>query len=309
MSSFDDTHITRIEAQKHWERARQAVVFERITGLLPSRTTDLLSFEEVRDRLRLVQKTYRGLHEIPLENIIGSVGRYRDFTRTFLPRNPDLQERWQRVNTVAATQGVPPIDLYQVGESYFVLDGNHRVSVAKANGAKTIEAHVWEFPTPVGLSAQANLDEVLVKAEYAQFLEWSKLDKLRPEAQMIFTAPGRYSEVEVQIEMYRHALEMIDEEPVSLEDAVTAWYDMIYTPAVQIIQEQGILDLFPNRTEADLFIWTWRYNHELSEKEEGPVLLAQTAGALAEKARIGPLGRLWQKITSWLKDNKKEGVG
>src|SRR5687767_2862322 len=158
MSFYDDTQITRLEAQKHWERARQAVVFERFTGLLPSRTADLLSFEEVRDRLRLVQKTYRGLHEIPLDNIIGSVGRYRDFTRTFLPRNADLQERWQRVNAVAATQGVPPIEAYQVGEVYFVLDGNHRVSVARQNGAKTIEAHVWEFPTPVGLSPQANID-------------------------------------------------------------------------------------------------------------------------------------------------------
>jgi hypothetical protein len=303
MSSYDETQITRMEARKHWDRARQAVLFERITGLLPSRSSDLLPFEEVRDRLRLVQKTYRGVQEIPLDLIIGSVGRYRDFTRTFLPRNPDLQERWQRVNEVAATQGVPPIEVYQIGEVYFVLDGNHRVSVAKQNGAKTIEAHVWEFPTPAGLSAQADLDEVLVKAEYAQFLEWSKLDQLRPEAQIIFTTPGRYQELEVQIELYRNALEKIDEEPVSLEDAVTAWYDMIYTPAVQIIQEQGILDLFPNRTEADLFIWTWRYNQELSEKD-GPVHLAQTAGELAQKARIGPIGRIWERITGWLKDHK-----
>src|SRR5687768_7773212 len=143
MDVNEHNDLARMEARKNWEQARQAAVFERVMSLLPSQSADLLSFDEVQNRLRLTHKTYRGIQEIALDQIVGSVGRYRDFTRTFLPRNPGLAERWQRVNAVAATRGVPPIDVYQVGEAYFVLDGNHRVSVARQNGAAVVEAHVW----------------------------------------------------------------------------------------------------------------------------------------------------------------------
>jgi poly(3-hydroxybutyrate) depolymerase len=84
---------------------------------------------------------------------------------SFLPRSNDMQERWERVNKIASTQGVPPVEVYQVGEAYFVLDGNHRVSVARQMGSDHIEAHVWEFSTPVGLSGEADLNELLIKTE------------------------------------------------------------------------------------------------------------------------------------------------
>lgn len=302
MSSEPQKMIARIEAQRNWDRARNAAFFENLTGLLPARSAGLLSFEEVRNRLRLSQKMYRGVHDIPLNQIRGSVGRYQDFTASFLPRNPRLQERWERVNTVALLEGVPPVEVYQVGEAYFVLDGNHRVSIARQSGITHIEAHVWEFATPTGLSGQANLDELLIKEEYAQFLEQTKLDVLRPEAQIIFTAPGRYREIELQIELYREALERIDEEPVSYEDAVTAWYDMIYTPAVQIITQQGVLDRFPGRTEADLFIWTWRYNQELKSNGR-PLHLSQVVSDLMSASRGGMVGRLFRAVTRWLNPN------
>jgi hypothetical protein len=272
---------------------------ETLASILPDRPADLIPFDEVRERLRLNQKTYRGIQQISLDQIRGSVGRYRDFTRTFLPRSKHLQERWERVNRISNTQGVPPIEVYQVGEAYFVLDGNHRVSVARQNGAPTIEAYVWEFPSPAGLSAQADLDEVLIKAEYADFLEYTKLNDLRAEANIVFTTPGRYREIAAQIDLYQAALAKIDQEPISYEDAVTAWYDMIYTPAVMIIREQGVLERFPARTEADLFIWAWRYNQELRGREES-VQFSKIASDLANTPRFGLLGRAIREIKDWL---------
>src|SRR5689334_22125118 len=126
----EDNAIARLEARKNWENAWQGARIELLTNLLPSQSADLLSFDEVQERLRLSHKTYRGIQEIRLDQIVGSVGRYRDFTRSFLPRNPELRARWERVDAVVATRGGPPIEVYQVGEAYFVLDGNHRVSVA-----------------------------------------------------------------------------------------------------------------------------------------------------------------------------------
>jgi hypothetical protein len=286
--------LVRSQAQRDWDRARQAATLEHIVGVFSSKPIDLLSFEDVQKSLRLNQKNYKGIQDIEIDRILGSVGRYNDFTRTFLPRKSSLRDRWQNVDAIGLARGLNPIEVYQVGEAYFVVDGNHRVSVARLAGSPTISAHVWEYPTATGLSAQADLDEVFIKAEYANFLERTKLDQQRPEQEIVFTAPGRYRELEYQIELFRQALEKIDGEPVTYEDAAAAWYDMIYTPACQVIEQRGILERFPGRTKADLFAWVWRYNQEL--KEQGIADLRQAADELGEQSG-GPLRRLWQKVT------------
>jgi hypothetical protein len=287
----EDDALIRNEAQRDWERARQAAFFEDLLGIFSVKSGDLLAFEDVRKNLRLGQKDYKGVQEIPLDQVRGSVGRYRDFTKTFLPRIDTMRQRWQRVNAVANARGLEPIDVYKVGDAYFVLDGNHRVSVARSTHMKTILAHVSEFPTPVGLSGHADLDELLIKTEYADFLASTQLDRLRPEQRIEFTTPGRYRELEYQIALYRLALEKIDGIPVSPEEAVTAWYDMIYTLALEIIRESGIIDHFPGRTEADLFAWIWRHHHDLPEEYRGRTL-AGTIDELMKQSRRSFLRRV-----------------
>lgn len=291
--------LAQIEAGKSWHRARQAAGIEAILDIIRTRSHDLLPFDEVQKSLRLSSKSYRGLQDIPLTQIRGSVGRYRDFTGTFLPKKEELGDRWKRVSMVASTIGIPPIEVYQVGEAYFVLDGNHRVSVARHNAQDTIQAYVWEFITPVGLSSTADLDELLIRAEYTEFLEHTRLDKLRPEQKIEFTTPGRYRELEYQIAMYRQILEQIDGEPATYEDAVTAWYDMVYTPAVQIIQERDTLKRFPARTEADLFIWVWRHRQDLQQSGEA-TSVARIADELPQEGLRGAVSRLWQSLGRWL---------
>ncbi|GAB4468233.1 MAG: hypothetical protein Kow00124_02260 [Anaerolineae bacterium] len=295
---LDNDSFAQLKATKEWEKARQAAIIEEMLSALPFRnSTELLPFDEVQRKLRLSHKNYRGLQEVPLAQIRGSVGRYRDFTMTFLPRREKMRDRWMRVSATAESAGFPPIELYKVGDAYFVLDGNHRVSVARQMGAETIQAHVWEFTTPVGLSASADLDELLIKEEYASFLERTRLDKLRPGAKIEFTTPGRYREIEYQIALYQQVLEKIDGTPVSYEDAAAAWYDMIFTPICQIIEQEGILQRFPGRTAADLFIWVWRYHRQL--KVRGIDSLTVAIHRLGRKQ--GPfvwLRRLWERIIS-----------
>ena len=99
--------------------------------------------------------------------------------------------------------GVPPIDVYQIGDSYFVMDGNHRVSVARQMGATYIEAYVTECRTRVPLSPDDDPNDLIVKAEYADFLENTKLDQIRPEVDLQVTTPGQYWELETHIEAHR----------------------------------------------------------------------------------------------------------
>lgn len=296
----DTSHVVQIAAREKWNTARRRAFYERLSSTLgfARRPTDLLSFEDVQDKLRLTQSNYRGLHQVPLDEIIGSVGRYNDFTRTFLPLVEDDSWRWRRVAEMQFNEGLPPIELYKVGDAYFVKDGNHRVSVARQFGATSIEAYVWEYETPVGgIRPDTNVDELIVKAEYRAFLDHTRLDVTRPEQNIVLTEPATYPALETEIEVYRQNLERIDGEKRTFEEAAAAWYDMVYTLAIDVIRESGVLDLFPGRTEADLYVWVSRNRRELSERYGHNVSMRDAVSKLAEtQQRPGTMERVVQTV-------------
>ena len=102
------------ESQESWERARRGVLVQRVVCAFKSCSVDLIPFEEVRTRLHLTQKFCRGIQDMEVARIRGSVGRYRDFTSAFLPRRDHLRERWERVNRMVSAHDMPPI----VGSKY-----------------------------------------------------------------------------------------------------------------------------------------------------------------------------------------------
>lgn len=276
---IDQTAPGFLSALRDFRRARHQAVLESIFAHLTGKSVDLLSYEEVREKLRAGgEPVKRGLQEIPLEAIVGSVGRYTDFTRTFLPRRDSDQRRWAEVRAVMSDlDEFPPIVVYQIGQVYFVLDGNHRVSVARQLGATRIKAYVTEVKTPVPLPPGVEPDELICSAKYAQFLERTGLDELRPEADLTVTAPGQYKLLLEQIEIHRHWLNEPEEREIPYDEAVGRWYDEVYTPVIQIIRERGILRDFPGRTETDLYVWVSRHQEELKEElgwEVGPESVA-----------------------------------
>jgi hypothetical protein len=210
------------DAEEDWKRARRKVLYQEVVCFFKQCSVDLLSFEEVRTKLHLGQTIDRGLQEIPLDGIRGSVGRYDDFTSAFMPRKRHMRERWERVDVAMIAGKTPPIHVYQVGESYFVLDGNHRVSVARQHGFESIEAYVWELPTPYGLSPEADMDELLNRSEQIEFL--ATIGQASPPAvrEIVFTCADCYGDLLEMIETYRQNLEELDDQPVSMEQAVSA---------------------------------------------------------------------------------------
>ena len=257
--------LSMYDAEEDWNWARRKVLYQEVVCFFKQCSVDLLSFEDVRSGLHLVQKTDRGLQEIPLDRIRGSVGRYNDFTSAFLPRKRHMRQRWERVDVATRAGKTPPIEVYQVGESHFVLDGNHRVSIARQRGLETIEAYVWEFPTPYGLGPEADVDELLIKSEQVGFLE--RIGRAAPPAvrEIVFTCPDCYGDLLDMIDRYRQGLEEAAGKPISFEKAVSDWYEEVYRPAIEMIRKSNLLVRFPNRTEADLFIWAWRNNKVLEE--------------------------------------------
>lgn len=263
-----------ISARDDFRRARQQAAMQEIISRFTGQSAQLLSYEEVAKQLKPTSQAERGLKEIPLDAIVGSVGRYSDFTRTFLPKKDSDQERWAGVKMAAtdmARTGLPPISVYQIGEAYFVIDGNHRVSVARQLGAATIEAYVTEVKTKVPLSPEIQPDELILKGEYADFLERTRLDESRPGADLTLTAPGGYAELAAQIEACQS-------EAGTFAEAAAKWYDEVYWPTVLMIRERGILRDFPGRTEADFFLWVTGHRAEL-EKESGWEIRIDAAAA------------------------------
>ena len=174
------------KAAEDFRRARQQVGLQGLLARWRGKSLDLLSFDDVRRQLRSYGQESRGLQEIPLDAIVGSVGRYQDFTRTFLPLLDDNQGRWARVLMAQTSVGLPPISVYQIGVAYFVLDGNHRVSVARQMGSDSIEAYVTEVKTLVPLSPDDEADDIILKAEYADFLARTRLDVNLPDVDLAF---------------------------------------------------------------------------------------------------------------------------
>ncbi|WP_119072859.1 alpha/beta hydrolase family protein [Aggregatilinea lenta] len=296
----ESNYAAQSEAREKWNTARRRAFYERLSSTLgfAKRPASLLSFEEVQNKLRLTQSNYRGLHQVPLDQIVGSVGRYNDFTRTFLPLIEDDSWRWRRVAEIQVNEGLPPIELYRVGDAYFVKDGNHRVSVARQFGATSIEAYVWEYETPVGgIRPTTNVNELIVKAEYREFLDRTRLDISRPEQNIVLTEPDTYPALETEIELYRRNLERIDSEKRSFEHAAAAWYDMVYTLAVDVIRESGVLDLFPGRTEADLYVWVSRNRRELAERYGQRVSMRDAVSLLVEtQQKPSTVERMMQSV-------------
>jgi uncharacterized ParB-like nuclease family protein len=257
--------LSLFDAEEDWDRARRKLFYQRVIRFFKQCPVDLLSFEKVRSGLRLGQKFERGLQEIPLDRIRGSVGRYDDFSTACLPRKRHLRQRRERVDVAMRAGKTPPIEVYQVGESYFVLDGNHRVSVARQLGLETIEAYVCEFPTPHELGPEADIDELLIKSERVDCLE--RIGSEAPPAvrEIVFTCPECYGDLLCMIEIYRQGLEGDSEKPVSFKGAVSVWYKEVYGPCSEIIRHNSLLERFSNRTEADLFVWAWKNNEALEE--------------------------------------------
>jgi nucleotide-binding universal stress UspA family protein len=264
---FDDQFKRQIAIQD-FQAARQRAAIQAVLARITGRSNELLSYEEVAEKLKLHIRTERGIQHIPLDAIVGSVGRYTDFTRTFLPRRAGDKDRWAGVRVAFQETGSPPIDVYKVGDVYFVIDGNHRVSIARQEGAKTIEAHVIEVKTNVPLTTDIRAEDLIIKSEYAEFLEYTKLMDLRPNVDLSVTAAGQYPILMEQICAQECLLEKNNKNGIAFQQSVTAWYDDIYIPLAEAIRDRGLLRWFPNRTITDLYIWISE-NRSALEKELG----------------------------------------
>lgn len=265
MSSFAEN-----EAREDFNKARMQEVFSRITHILSPQKQRLLSLEEVKEAVRPKGETYRGMQTVPIDRIVGSEGRYRDFNKSFLPKHERLRGRWTSIDRAHLQDVIlPAIRLYEIGGVYFVRDGNHRVSVAKSQGVMAIDAEVTSLDSEVELSEDLTRDKLrqaVLNHEKKAFHERTGFDKIVPGHRLEFSATGRFDEVLTHILGHKYYLGMELDREVTFEEAAFSWYENVFRPIIDVIESERLVSRFPGRTSADLYMWIVKHWDELKRR-------------------------------------------
>jgi hypothetical protein len=232
--------VTRFEA------ARRAAVMQDLLGVLRGRPVDLLPFDRVRAGLRLRHVVERGTQDVPLDRIVGTLGREREFNREFLPRDESLRERWEEVEDLA--EGLPGFP-----------------TVARSLGVPTIEARVREFLSPVAISPDASIEEILLQRGLADFLEATGLTPEAPD-DLRATEAGGYERLLEHITVHRYYLGIETGREPTWGEAVASWRASVYRPMVGAIRRSAVMTEFPGRTETDLYLFTMDHLHHLRQR-------------------------------------------
>ena len=260
------------QARSDFQRARFKAFLNRVWGTFSGQRTTLLSYDEIKGKLRIGGPIYRGVKTVPLNQIAGSLNRYHEFDRAFLPASDVLAERWQRVNRAFYQDvSLPPVVLYKIGQVYFVVDGHHRVSVAREQGQLEIEAEVRECATRVNITPDIKPEDLEVLEGKVHFLERTSLDHLRPTANIKLTIPDGFERMVEHIAVHRYFMGLDLQRDISEKEAVGDWYDRVYSPIVNVIRDTDILQEFPGKTEGDLYLWVLDHQHYLAEVEGRPL--------------------------------------
>lgn len=264
----------QIKTKEDFNRARFKASLSDILAMVRNRPNELLSFEAVKRSLKIFGQNYLGVRSVRVDDIIGSATlRYHDFDRAFLPTQGFTESRWRKIDEAYyQAKNLPPVQLYKAGDVYFVRDGHHRVSVARDRGQEFIDAEVIEVKTRVPLTPDLAASDLEIVGEYDEFIEKSRIDKIRPHHSIRFSEPGGYARLLEHIAVHRYFMGAEQNRRIRWDDAVASWYDNLYMPTVKIIRDREILKEFPHRTEADLYLWIMDHHYYLSQRDENIAL-------------------------------------
>jgi hypothetical protein len=249
-----DTGFPRADVENDFLRARRRQVLSRLAQRLrrgPDDVNLILPFDEVVAALGMRGERRLGLQTIRLETIVGTVDSSRDFDRRFRPTSGRVRERWERL-ALAQRRGepIPPIEVYRVGGMHFVIDGHHRVSIAIATGATTIEAYVTEVLTqlpPTGIRGRRDL---LVKS-YERIFRARVPLPAADLAKITVTDPWSYAELGEAVEAWGFRYMQDKGRFLDRAEVARQWYAQEYVPVVRMMRAA---DLIGSRTEAEAYM-------------------------------------------------------
>jgi len=256
-----DTGLPSADAQSDFSRARRRRALARLSARL-RRTDDvnhILPFEEVISALGRTGERRLGEQTIPLDSIVGTVDRSREFDRAFRPTTPRVRDRWERINLAQRTgKALPPIDVYRIGDMHFVKDGHHRVSVARAFGHRDINAYVTEVLTQVGANREIRLRDLPLKSHERLFYDRVPLPAEARE-RIHLSDEWSYAALAEAVEAWGFRVIQARQQPMSRAEVAEAWFREEYEPVVAMLDEAKLIPKGVTDTEAYMHIAALRY--------------------------------------------------
>jgi hypothetical protein len=261
-----------MDAQHDFQRARRRATIARLIARLRGEPNDVgvvLPYEEVVAALGFVSEHSTGLHVVPLDSIVGSVDRSRDYDRRFRPTSRRTRGRWEQIAAAARRgESFPPVDLLRVGELYFVRDGHHRVSVARALGRTDIDAYVTDVTTRVGVDQATRLADLPLKSHERVFFERVPLPaEARGEIQL--SDLEDYSLLAEMVEAWGFRAMQSRGDALDRRENAVLWLETEFRPVVAMLREAGLVG---DRTDAEAYMriageryWLLR-THEWSDE-------------------------------------------
>ncbi len=258
------------QTDEDFHKAHNKALFNEIQHILNPEEATLISFTDIKKMIRTKNEVYKGMQIVPINLIVGSEGRYKDFDNHFFPKNTFLKRRWESVDS-AVLQDItlPPISLYEAGGLYFVRDGNHRVSVAKMKGQEAIDAEVVSLQSEIKLkpsNSKKDLLKQVLQYEKRVFYNETSFGDITDYWCLDFSTPGQYDVIYNHILTHRYYINMGITEEIPFEDALLSWFENVYLPVIKTIEQNHILRLFKDRTHSDLYIYVIKYWDELKQK-------------------------------------------
>lgn len=282
--------LSEAQSEEDFAKARNKAFFNEIQHLLTPDEVSLISFNDVKQLLKPQCETYIGMKTIPIEKIVGSEGRYKDFDNHFLPKNSFMRNRWEHVDEAAINFiDLPPIKVYEISGLYFVRDGNHRVSVAKARGTEFIDAEIVSLQSEIKIKNADNLPDIIkqiVHYEKRVFYSETNFGDITDYWCLDFSTQGRYDVIYNHILTHKYYMNQNKQEEVSLEDAILSWFNNVYLPIASVISKKHILHKFPKRTIADLYVWIVRYWDILKQRFGEDISIEKAVLGFEKKYKI-----------------------
>jgi len=254
-SRVPDTGFPAQDAQTDFSRARRRRALSRLARRLRREPDDvdvILPFDEVLEALGRRGERRLGLQSIPLDSIVGTVDRSRDFDRRFRPTSRQVRRRWEGIaEAMRRGQSMPPIDVYRIGDVHFVRDGHHRVSVARALGLDTIDANVTEVVTAIeGPERHARFRDLALKSHERLFFERVPLPP-ESRSRIQLADEWRHAGLAESVEAWGFRLMQERQEFLTRETVAQAWFREEYAPVVEMLRE---VDLIGRGTETEAYL-------------------------------------------------------
>jgi hypothetical protein len=248
------TGMPGLDAQHDFIRARRRAALAQLAARLRGEPDDvrlILPYAEVVEALGFVSEHPAGTAVVALDDIVGTVDRGRDFDRRFRPMSGRVRSRWEHIAAAMRRgEAMTPVDLLRIGEIYFVRDGHHRVSVARALGRTDIDSSVTDVVTRVGAQHSITLADLPTKSHERVFFERVPLpDHARPEIDL--SDPWSYDNLAEAVEAWGFRTSQERGEPISRRETAFLWLENEYRPVVAML---GDADLIGARTATEAYM-------------------------------------------------------